>query len=81
MAPATIRPVFRRIPHSRYLAILGVLFAVVFTLSAICPHHLQDWLQENALVVVGIAALLAMRHRLPLSRISYTLIFPFRLPA
>ena len=39
------------------------LFAVVFTLSAIHPHHPQDWLLENALVVVGIAALLAMRRR------------------
>ncbi len=68
---------FRRIPHSRYLAILGALFVVVFTLSAIHPHHLSDWLLENALVVVGVAVLLAMRRRLSLSRISYTLIYLF----
>lgn len=68
---------FRRIPHQRYFAILGGLFAVVFTLSAIHPHHPADWFLENALVVFAVAALLAVRRRLPFSRISYTLIFLF----
>ena len=34
---------FRRIPHQRYLAILGVMFGVVFALSAIRPRDWQDW--------------------------------------
>ena len=68
---------FRSIPHQRYLAILGCLFAVVFALSAIRPHHLADWLLENALVVLGIVVLLAFRRRMLFSRISYTLIFLF----
>ena len=68
---------FRHFPHQRYLAILGCLFAVVFTLSAIRPHHLADWLLENALVGLGIGVLLAFRRRLLFSRISYTLIFLF----
>lgn len=68
---------FRRIPHDRYLTILGGIFAIVFTLSAIGPHDREDWLLENALVVLGIAILLAFRRRMHFSRISYTLIFVF----
>ena len=68
---------FRRIPHQRFLAILGSVFAVVLAVSAIHPHHLADWLLENALVVLGIVVLLAFRRRMLFSRISYTLIFLF----
>lgn len=68
---------FRHISHSRYLALLGLLFVPVFVLSAIAPHHRADWLLENALVILGIGILLALRRRLPFSRISYTLIFVF----
>ena len=68
---------FRNIPHQRYLAILGALFAVVFTLSAIRPHHPADWLLENALVVLGVIVLVVFRRRMLFSRISYTLIFLF----
>lgn len=68
---------FRHIPPGRYLAILGGLFAIVFTWSAIRPRHPADWLLENAFVVVAIIVLITLRKRLPLSRISYTLIFVF----
>lgn len=68
---------FRHIPHHRFLAILGGIFAVVFTLSAIRPHHPADWLLENALVVLGVGLLIAFRQRFVLSRISYSLIFLF----
>lgn len=68
---------FRRIPHSRYLPLLGLLFVPVFVLSSIHPYDRRDWLLENALVVLGIGILLALRRRLPFSRISYTLIFLF----
>lgn len=68
---------FRSIPHQRYLAILGVLYAVVFTLSAIEPHHFADWVLENVLVVVAVAIVVMWRKRLIFSRVSYTLIFLF----
>ncbi len=68
---------FRHIPHQRYLAILGGLFAVVFALSAIRPRDVQDWLLENALVLLGVGVILAFRRRMHFSRISYTLIFLF----
>jgi putative membrane protein len=69
--------VFRRIPHSRYLALLVAIFAVVFAWSAIRPRHPQDWWLENALVFLGIGLLLGLRRRFPFSRISCTCIFLF----
>ncbi|MEQ1860546.1 MAG: DUF2238 domain-containing protein [Chthoniobacteraceae bacterium] len=68
---------FRSIPHQRFLAILGALFAVVFTLGAIKPHHPADWLLENVLVVVFVVLVFAFRRRLIFSRVSYALIFVF----
>lgn len=68
---------FRSIPHQRYLAILGVLYAVVFTLGAIKPHHFADWVLENVLVVAAVAILVTWRKRLLFSRVTYTLIFLF----
>ena len=66
-----------RISHARYLSILGVLFAVVFSICAIRPWHIQDWMLENVLVLGFVAALAAFRKRLCFSRFSYTLIFLF----
>jgi putative membrane protein len=57
-----------------------VLFALLVALSvglAINPHDRADWLLENALLFVGVGVLVATRKALPLSRISYTLIFLF----
>jgi len=68
---------FRSVPHQRYLAILGALFAVVFTLGAIEPHHRADWALENVFVVAAVAVILTWRKRLIFSRVSYTLIFLF----
>ncbi len=76
-----------RIPYARYVAILGALFLPVFLLSSFHPHHRADWLLENALVLLGLVLLglvllglvllAALHRRLPLSRISHTLIFIF----
>ncbi len=66
-----------RIPYARYVAILGGLFLPVFLLSGFHPHHRADWLLENALVLLGLGLLAALHRRLPLSRISHTLIFIF----
>ena len=64
-----------RSAHRRYVLALGVLFALLSTALAIAPWHRQDWALENALVAVAIIALVLTYKRLPLSRVSYTLIF------
>jgi len=65
------------ISHKKYLLILFSLFAVEWVYFAIEPLYPKDWLLENLLVVVAIIYLFATFKRLPLSRISYTLIFIF----
>ncbi len=62
-----------------YLGSLIGLFAVFWVALAIHPHDRSDWLLENLLLVVFVAALVASRRALPLSRISYTLIWLFLL--
>lgn len=60
-----------------YLTTLAIVFAVLWVWLAIAPHHRSDWLLENALLLLGIAAL-AVTHRVfPLSRVSYTTLFVF----
>lgn len=63
--------------NDRYVLALAVLFGFEWTALAISPRYRQDWLLENALTVVFVAALVVFRHRLPLSRISYTALFIF----
>jgi len=41
----------------------------------IAPHGRADWVLENSLLWAGVALLVWMRRKLPLSRVSYTLIF------
>lgn len=63
--------------HLRYVSLLGVLLAILWTALAFEPFDRADWLLENVLLVAAIA-LLAFTYRIfPLSRISYTLIFVF----
>ncbi len=56
--------------------LLGLGFALFLAL-AIAPHDRADWALENALLVAGVAALAGTRRALPLSRMSYALIFAF----
>ena len=49
----------KRIPHRRYLAILGVLFGIWWVALAIRPLERDTWLLENALAV-AVFALLAV---------------------
>ena len=63
--------------HGRYVAILAVLLAVLWTALAIAPFDRHDWLLENALLIVFVAGLAASARHFPLSRVSYTLIFLF----
>jgi putative membrane protein len=63
--------------HERYPVLLFTLLLAVQLVLAIAPHDRADWLLENSLLFAGVAALVATRRKLPLSRISYTLIFVF----
>jgi len=63
--------------HERYPRVLLALLLALSTLLAIAPHDRADWALENALLVGGVAVLVATHERLPLSRVSYTLIFLF----
>jgi putative membrane protein len=62
-----------------YLSGLIGAFTVFWLLLAVSPYARDTWLLENLLLVVGVLALLASHRALPLSRISYTLIFVFLL--
>lgn len=66
-----------RLSHRQFLLVLAVLLAIQFVLLGISPHNRSDWMLENALVVVFIAAMIASYRKLTLSRISYFLIFLF----
>lgn len=66
-----------RLSHSRYQAILALAFLVVWGLLAIAPLDRADWLLENALLIVFAVVLVVSYRALPLSGISYTLIFLF----
>lgn len=63
--------------HERYPRLLFALLAALSTLLAIAPHDRADWLLENSLLFAAVAVLVATRKALPLSRVSYTLIFLF----
>lgn len=66
-----------RIPRHRYVGVLAALLAVVIAVSAIHPLFPSDWFIENALVLGAVILLAATYRALPLSRVSYTLIFVF----
>ncbi|MDJ0946986.1 MAG: DUF2238 domain-containing protein [Kiloniellales bacterium] len=63
--------------HTRYCLVLAGLFAVWWIWLAIAPLHRADWLLENVLVILFAVLLVWSYRRLPLSRVSYTLIFVF----
>lgn len=66
-----------RMPYAATLQTLGGLFAVVVLISGWAPWHRADWLLENVLVAVFLG-LAALTHRqMPLSRLSWLLIFLF----
>lgn len=65
------------IPHRKYLALLGAVFAVEFAILAVKPYDRADWILENVLVLAFALVLGLTAKRFPLSRISYTLIFLF----
>lgn len=66
-----------RLPHRVFLGALTALLAIEFAILAIAPNDRHDWLLENVLVVLFVAAMLATYRKLTLSRISYFLIYVF----
>lgn len=64
-------------PHRKYLAILGLIFAVWWLALAVQPWHRDSWLLENALVFAAVIVLFFFQRHLLFSRVSYTLIFVF----
>jgi putative membrane protein len=67
----------KQIPRGRYIAALGIALAAVVVWSLIGAHEPDTWLVENALVPGLLLILMVTYRRLPLSRVSYTLIFAF----
>lgn len=65
------------VTHSRYLLVLGLLFAAWWLILAVDPYDRADWALENVLVVVFVVVLGTSHRVFPLSRVSYTLIFVF----
>lgn len=57
--------------------LLAAAFALLFALLAIGPVDRDTWLLENAIAVLAVLVLVGTRHRFPLSRTSYALIFAF----
>ena len=66
-----------RIPRGRFVAVLGGLLAAVVAWSLLGAHDPHTWWVENALVPLLLLLLALTYRRLPLSRVSYTLIFVF----
>src|SRR5258705_11903542 len=63
--------------HERYPKLLLALLTALSVALAIAPYDRADWLLENALLFAGVGVLVATRKALPLSRLSYTLVFVF----
>ena len=57
--------------------LLLAAFAVIWVLLAVQPLHRSDWLLENVLIFLAVPVLVLLHPNLPLSKISYSLIFVF----
>ena len=67
----------RAVPRGRYAAIVAGLLALVILRSFIGAHALGTWALENAPVALLLLALGLSYRPMPLSRVSYSLIFIF----
>jgi putative membrane protein len=67
----------KRSSYDRQRLGLAAIFLVVWIALAIEPSDRFDWALENILSVIFIVALVASAKWLPLSRVSYVLIFLF----
>lgn len=64
-------------PHHRYALVLLILYAILFVALAFNPNDRPTWLMENGLALLCVTGLILSRNKLPLSRVSYTVIFLF----
>lgn len=63
--------------YRNYFLILSSLFLIVFILLAIAPYNRADWALENVMVLVVVFVMGTSYKKIPLSKISYSLIFVF----
>ncbi|MGD9742810.1 MAG: DUF2238 domain-containing protein [Dongiaceae bacterium] len=63
--------------HGRYRLLLAMIFLLLWVALAIAPSDRHDWMLENVLVLGFAAVAIVSARWIPLSRISYTLIFVF----
>lgn len=61
--------------HNRLLQVLALLFVIVFVLSGYQAVMPADWWVENVLVFILVAYLIATYRWLPMSQLSYLLVF------
>jgi len=61
--------------RDRFALLILAVFLIIWGLLAIQPPYRSDWLLESILVFVAIPLLLALHPNLPLSKVSYSLIF------
>lgn len=73
----TLVAALRAIPHRRYALILAALLGLVVLRSGLGARVTGTWLLENAPVLLGVLFLWSTYRLMPLSRMSYSLIFMF----
>lgn len=56
---------------------LLTLFVLIWTALAIRPWYRPDWLLENIMVFAAMPVLIQLHRHMPLSKISYSMIFVF----
>lgn len=65
------------VSHQKFFHLVAGMFLDEWMVLAIHPYNRKDWALENALAIGFVLTLVASCRWLPLSRISYTLIFIF----
>lgn len=63
--------------RNQYLILLLAMFLGLWGVLAINPFSRSDWLLENVLLLLGVAAIVGTYRLLPLSSASYTMLFLF----
>ena len=63
--------------YGRFCLTLIAVFVVIWAALAVAPHDRADWLLENFLTFLAVPLIVLSFWGLPLSRISYFLIFVF----
>jgi putative membrane protein len=66
-----------RLTDRQVVLLLSTLLGIEFIALAIAPTDRNDWLLENVLFVLFVAAMIASYRKLTLSRNSYLLVFLF----